>query len=868
MNLVKKLLLLIGVILVLFIAAGLLLPIFIDVNDYKSKIEQLVEDNIGRKLSLEGDLELKTFPFLKVKTGQLALANPEGFPRQNMLEIQSAEVGIRLLPLIFKKVEAGTIKFDSPVINLTKKSNGEANWEFNADTNPTDKESKQTNSASSLAAIAVQGFEISNAQVNYTDLTSDTIVSVNELNLVTGSIIPGNSFPVEISAQLHGSMLAQPLQATLDSDVVIDSNLENLAISDFKSVINQSQSNFEISSPDINYDIVNSQLALTTLELKDLSDPDTKSQMLVDKVEIDLNSLLVNLDNANADYISAQLSASLKLPKIQFDANKSTAIIASTALSVNNNDLNAQLDLPETVVDLTRSDIAVQNLTGKYSYNGLNAALSIPEISINKDTMQINANAIETLIGDSRLTADVDAALSPLAVDFTLNTNKFNLKEILKSLGTDLNTAKTSALTQLVLDVSGNYAQDSLKIMQLNGKLDETTINASASITDFNAPVYQLNLDLGDLAIDDYLPQPAADSPEPASETAAAVAGAPVALSQFNITASMTANRIFSKNNAIAVDKLSLNLAPEKDKSAISFKSLVTGDALPESVNLSMDTLAFVNSAKSNLELNSLKINAKGNTISAGIDIPLLIAPLSVEKINIENITLNVSNSVANSQLNIPDLSYDSAKSSLVIKNVTGKGSFNEIDANIILPNLSVALESQRLKINELALDLSGSKPVGRLSVPTLDVNLTNKTLGPTNIIFEGQDGRAQINLKPTDASNNYSGNLLANDFNLRGILNRFNILSDLEDKSALTRINIQSPVHFSQSKLKLENIKASIDETSISGHIDATFGLKPTYTFSIMIGDLNADRYIPAASEAESTSSTKTVAAPVAIPD
>ena len=867
MNLVKKLLLLIAVVLVFFIAAGLLLPIFIDVNDYKSKIEQLVEDNIGRKLTLEGDLELKTFPFLKVKTGQLALANPDGFPRQNMLEIKSAEVGIRLLPLIFKKVEAGTIKFDSPVINLTQKSNGETNWAFNTDNQPAEENNEQTQSESALAAIAVQGFEISSAQINFADLSSDTIVSVTDLNLRTGSIIPGSSFPVEISAQLQGSILPEPVQATLDSDVVIDSALENLTINEFKSVINQSQSNYEINSPLISLDIPNNQLAIATLEFKDLTDPNTTTQLLIDKVDVDLNSLLVSLDMASADFVSAQLKAQLKLPGIQFDANTSKASIDSAALLITHPQLEGEIELPETAFDLSHDDISVQALKGKLRHKNLNAELSIPEISVNKDTLEINVNAIETVIGESRLTTGVHGALAPLSINFDLKTDNLNLKSILASLDTDLNTAKASALTNLDLDVSGLYAENNLKITQLNGQLDETTINASASMVDFNSPAYQLDLNLGDLAIDDYLPQPTTDKSQSTSQSAAAAAGAPVGLSQFNVVAAITANRIYSQNNNIALENLSLKLAPDKDKTSISFESILSGEVLPEALTLNLNTLARVNPTKNNVELNALQIKAQGKTINSGINIPSLTAPMSAENINIENITASFSNSVANSELTIPGLSYDTAKSYLVIKNVTGKGSFNDIDANIILPNLSVALDSQSLKVNELALDLSGSKPVGRLSVPTLDVDLTNKTLGPTNIIFEGQDGRAQVNLKPTDGSNNYSGNLLANDFNLRGILNRFNVLSDLEDKSALTRINIQSPITFSQSKLKLENIKANIDDTSISGHVNATFGLNPVYTFAINVGNLNADRYIPPASESQSTNSTKAVAAPVAIP-
>lgn len=867
MKLIKKLLLITGAILLLFIATGLFLPMFIDVNDYKSKIEQLVEQNIGRKLTLQGDLELKTFPFIRVKTGELTLANPQGFPRENMLEINSAEIGIRLLPLILKKVEAGTIKFDSPVINLTKKSSGEANWEFGTDEKQQGEELKRGNSGASLAAIAVQGFEITNAQVNFADLSAGTIINISDLNLQSGSIIPGTAFPVDISTNISGSMLAESLQAKLNSEVTVDSALEKVVFKQFNSTINQSESNYQINSPQITFQIQDNRLAIDKLAVKDLTDPQTQVGMLIDNAEFDLNSLVANFSNVNADFMSADLSASLRLPKVNFDINNLSASIVSTAVSVKNNELNAQFNLPQTILDLTKSDLLVENLDGNYSYNNLDGSLLIPSILINKDRLQVTANGIKTVLGESEVMADISGGLSPVAITFDLNTDNVNLKDILSSLGTDLDTAKSTALTQLALKLSGDYEQNKLSIRQLSGKLDETTFDGIASITDFNTPVYKLMLEVGELAIDDYLPPPTQSNPQSGSDTVATAAGTPLALSQFNLTAELKADRIYSSNNDISLEKLILNLAPVTDKSSIAFKSLISGNALPEPVDLDISTLVFINSAKSNVELTALQMNAKGKTITAGLDVPLIVAPFSTGNINIENIGASFSNQQANGKINIPNLSLDTAKSSLVIKNVTGNGAFNDIDANIILPNLSVALDSQSLKINDLALDLSGKKPVGRLSIPTLDVNLANKTLGPTNVIFEGQDGRAQIDLKPTDSTDSYSGNLLAKDFNLRGILNRFDILNDLEDKSALTRIDIQSPFNFSQSRLKLENIKASIDETDISGNVEAGFGINPVYNFSIMIGELNADRYIPAAPDTESSNSTKAVAAPVAIP-
>ena len=166
--------------------------------------------------------------------------------------------------------------------------------------------------------------------------------------------------------------------------------------------------------------------------------------------------------------------------------------------------------------------------------------------------------------------------------------------------------------------------------------MDQTTINGNASITDFNTPAYQLNLAIGDLAIDDYLPQPSPDTTGSANDTATAAVATPVALSQFNITAAIEANRIYSKNNQIALENLSLGISPENNTSSIIFDSLISGAALPEPIKLGIETLAQINSEKRNVELNGLQMSAKGKTITTRLDVPLLVAPFSFDRINIE----------------------------------------------------------------------------------------------------------------------------------------------------------------------------------------------------------------------------------------
>jgi len=867
MSFVKKLLIAIGILFVLLIAVALFLPVFVDVNNYKDKIEQLAEDNLGRQLNLKGNLELKTFPTLRVKTGELTLANPEGFPHENMLEVKNAQIGIRVLPLLTKKVEAGTIIIDSPVINLTKKSNGEANWEFPSSAEETETSADDSDSGAALAAIAIQGFEITNAKLSYADFTSDTLVNAEGLNLTTGSIIPGSTFPVELSAIFSGSMLADPVEAKLSMKTNIDSNLSNLDLSDLVSEIKMGDPTYKINAPSLNYDIKNGQLAANQLSVSAPIDDQSNADINIPGFKFDINQSVANINGTEIVYSAADLNATVSLPKLGFDLNNQIATIDSADLKVSNPNFKATLALPETEVDLTEDDLAINGLTGSYTYNDLSGNLSVPQLTFNKKTSQFEVQDVQTTIGDAAIISNLSGGLDPMQVSFGVDTQKLNLKQLFSALDIALDTGSQSALTNLDLNLNGQYQDNSVVVNEFSGKLDETTLSGKASIMDFANPAYDVTVNIGDLAIDDYLPKPGAGESANTGESAAAAAGAPVALSQFNIKAKINANRIYSDANGLSLENLKLGLTPNGDASTIVLNSSINGAAVPEQINIDLTTIAKLNTQQNSATLNDLSLKAKGQTINGGISIPTASIPFSEDNISLANISATFSNAVANAQLKLPRVEFSANNSIVLVEDITGKATFNDINATILLPNLTADLDNQRLKVNELALDLSGKQPVGRLSIPTLDINLSNQTLGSTNIIFEGQDGRAEITLKPTDGSNTYSGNILANNFNLRGILNRFNMLTDLDDKSALTKVNIQSPVTFSESKLKLANLKASIDSTQISGFVDASIGLNPVYNFDINVGNLNADRYIPAAKESDVTNSTKAVGAPVAIP-
>ena len=97
-----------GVVVILFLAL-LLIPMFVDVNQYKPKIESKVAEATGRDFEIGGDLKLSLFPWAGVSFTDLRMGNPKGFEEENFVSIKAFDVQMKLLPLLSKNIQIGTL---------------------------------------------------------------------------------------------------------------------------------------------------------------------------------------------------------------------------------------------------------------------------------------------------------------------------------------------------------------------------------------------------------------------------------------------------------------------------------------------------------------------------------------------------------------------------------------------------------------------------------------------------------------------------------------------------------------------------------------------------------------------------------------
>ena len=99
----------------LILIAIIVVPRVVDPNDYRDDITQLVKDKTGRKLSLSGDLSVSVFPWLGVATKGLSLSQPDSIGG-DMLMVDNAQLRVKFLPLLSKRLEVDTIVLEQPTV--------------------------------------------------------------------------------------------------------------------------------------------------------------------------------------------------------------------------------------------------------------------------------------------------------------------------------------------------------------------------------------------------------------------------------------------------------------------------------------------------------------------------------------------------------------------------------------------------------------------------------------------------------------------------------------------------------------------------------------------------------------------------------
>jgi AsmA protein len=166
----------IGAIIAVVAVALLAVRLFVNPNDYKSRIAAAVKQSTGRDLALDGDLKLSVFPWVGLELGRARLGNLAGFGPAPLVSLQSATLRVRLLPLLARHLDVGRIEIDGLALNLQRNAAGRGNWQGSAETTaPAAPGAAPAAGGRSIDLEGLAGVVLKNASVTYDQSTLENI---------------------------------------------------------------------------------------------------------------------------------------------------------------------------------------------------------------------------------------------------------------------------------------------------------------------------------------------------------------------------------------------------------------------------------------------------------------------------------------------------------------------------------------------------------------------------------------------------------------------------------------------------------------------------------------------------------------------
>jgi AsmA protein len=169
----------------LLMIGGVVIVLAVDPNAYRGDLERMVEQKTGRRLAIGGKLDLKLFPHLAISMTELQLGNRPGYGQSAFVSVRKASVGVRLLPILHKRLEVSRIVLDGLTANLLSRSASDNNWEdlTSSKNNTSPAGGNGGTSQASIAAI-----EVTNAALLYRDATRQSVTELSNLSLHAGTL--------------------------------------------------------------------------------------------------------------------------------------------------------------------------------------------------------------------------------------------------------------------------------------------------------------------------------------------------------------------------------------------------------------------------------------------------------------------------------------------------------------------------------------------------------------------------------------------------------------------------------------------------------------------------------------------------------
>ena len=401
----KKLLLGLGIAALIFllvlIVLVIALPKLVDTQTFRDQITEQVRERTGQELTVTGDLSISVFPWLGIRTGEIRLSQPPsvGLEEPLLLSVQRADVGVKFLPLLQKKIEISEIIFDSPSINFIETKNGSTSLDGieqltqSQSQEQTEQAEQNTPSSESTsgfapAAIVIAGVTISNGEFTFDNRALGERHRIENLQLTVGNLLGGSEEQMTLSADVFAHE-QEPMTVALDSAVQLDLDTQSLSLSDTNASVEQALANAKLRIDNLNVDakMLGASGIVINIDTADLLPTALNPELAISRVAYDL-----------ANKTSENIAFSLSEPKSDLNATGSISVDLSGDVPLFKGKFAVNELVPSKLIELMAIDYqaaskdVLKTLTLSSNFGGSNNGVVLKELMMQLDQTQIEAD--------------------------------------------------------------------------------------------------------------------------------------------------------------------------------------------------------------------------------------------------------------------------------------------------------------------------------------------------------------------------------------------------------------------------------------------------------------------------------------------
>lgn len=207
----RKLWITIAIVVVLLVAAALIVPHLVDVNQYHNQIQAQMEKRLGRQVSL-GNMALSMFPPSFVVENATIAEDPRFASGLPFATADKLAISVKFWPLLRKELDVKSLELVHPHIELVRNAQGV--WNFatlGQESKPTPAQRTPTittgpEGKQSAGQLTLANLFINDGQVAITDLQKHQSRAVyDHIDLNVTDFAPDQQFNMKLTAHLPGA---------------------------------------------------------------------------------------------------------------------------------------------------------------------------------------------------------------------------------------------------------------------------------------------------------------------------------------------------------------------------------------------------------------------------------------------------------------------------------------------------------------------------------------------------------------------------------------------------------------------------------------------------------------------------------------